>query len=72
MFSADGGVPTAADRILGSRLGTYAVELLRKGKSGVMAGDIGGKLVATPFEQCIRRSKPIDKQMLKIAAILAT
>ena len=38
----------------------------------VLAGDIGGKLVATPFEQCIRRSKPIDKQMLKIAAILAT
>jgi len=66
-----GGSPTAADRLLGSRLGAYAVELLSKGNSGVMAGDINHKLVATPLCHTTTRHKNIDKVMLKLAESLA-
>jgi len=67
-----GGAPTAADRLLGSRLGAFAVELLCKGKSGVMAGEVNHKPIAVPFEHAIKRTKPIDKDLLRIADILAT
>ena len=67
-----GGSPTASDRLLGSRLGGYAVELLRRGKSGVMAGEINHKLVAVSFAQAVGRRKPIGKDLVKLATILAT
>jgi 6-phosphofructokinase 1 len=66
-----GGMPGASDRILASRLGTAAVELLCRGEYGVLAGIINGKLAATPLSEVVAKKKPLDPDMLKMAKILA-
>lgn len=66
-----GGDPTCADRVLGSRLGVAAVEGLLNGKSQVMAGIRSNKVVYTPFEEAIQKHNTINKELIRIAQILA-
>lgn len=61
-----GGAPTAADRLLGTKLGGYAVDLFLEGRTGVMAGEVGGQLVATPFRETFERKKPLDDYLLRL------
>ena len=49
-----GGNPTPEDRLLASRLGKYAVDLLHDNVSGVACGIIGEKLVATPIGDALK------------------
>jgi len=46
-----GGSPTAFDRLLASRMGVKAVQLLLEGKSGVMVGLNNGKITPVPLEE---------------------
>ncbi|MDR3272491.1 MAG: 6-phosphofructokinase [Flavobacteriaceae bacterium] len=66
-----GGTPTVADRVLASRLGLAAVEGLMEGKSNVMAGIQSNKVVFTPIEEAIKKQNEIDKDLIKLADILA-
>jgi len=66
-----GGAPTARDRILATKLGAYAVDVLDEGKSDVMVGEVRGELVATPFAESAMRKKPLDAYLLKLIPILA-
>lgn len=66
-----GGTPTAFDRLLGTRLGSAAVEALVDGKRSVMAGLISNEVVLTPFEQIWNSKKEPDLGLLKLARILA-
>jgi len=66
-----GGSPTAADRVLASRLGLAAVEGLLAGKTGVMAGIINRSLVYTPFEDTISKKKPVNKDLIRMIDILS-
>jgi 6-phosphofructokinase 1 len=66
-----GGAPTSTDRILGTRLGVFAVESLIKGESGKMAGEISGKLVLTPFEETWMKKKTIDEKYMDLVKILS-
>ncbi len=66
-----GGSPNAADRVLASQMGYYAVEGLLAGKSGVMAGIVNNKIKYTSFKDAINKVKPLDKEMVKMAEILA-
>ena len=52
-----GGVPSAADRVLASRMGAYAVELLHKGHSGRCIGIQRGELVHHDIIECIEHMK---------------
>ncbi|MEQ2006603.1 MAG: 6-phosphofructokinase [Limisphaerales bacterium] len=61
-----GGTPTAADRLLGTKLGGYAVDLFLEGRTGVMAGEVGGQLVATPLRETFERRKPLDDYLLRL------
>ena len=67
-----GGTPTAADRILGTALGAYSVQLIHEGKTGVMAGRVAGKLVATPLAETWQKKKPVDPWLVKLVPMLAT
>lgn len=67
-----GGIPTARDRMLASRLGVAAVDALMDGQSGVMVGDIHGKISFTPLVETWTKRKSIDKDLWKLASILAT
>jgi 6-phosphofructokinase 1 len=56
-----GGTPTARDRVLASRLGTAAVDILVEG-GGMMAGESGGAVVHVPLRDtwAKRRATPAD------------
>lgn len=67
-----GGSPTAADRVLATKLGAYAVDLLQQGATGMMAGEVNGELCAIPFADAVARKKPLDEFLLKIHPELST
>ena len=66
-----GGSPTAMDRVLASRMGHSAVQSLMRGESGVALGIINDKIIFTPFKEAIHKSKPLNKQLIRMAEILA-
>lgn len=66
-----GGAPGAFDRILASRLGSRAAELLIDGTSGVLVGQKASKLTTTPHEEIAGKTKPIDLDLLRLAEVLA-
>ncbi len=66
-----GGSPTAFDRLLASRLGNGAIELLLQGGSGKRVGLIGGKVDFTPLDQVAGRRKPLDLKLFEMANVLA-
>ncbi|MCK4241189.1 MAG: 6-phosphofructokinase, partial [Candidatus Atribacteria bacterium] len=66
-----GGSPSAFDRLLASRLGAKAVELLFKGETGKMVGLIGNKIEATDLEVVLSQQKTIDQDLYDLALVLA-
>ncbi len=66
-----GGNPTCMDRVLASRLGVAGVEGLLEGRTNVMAGLRSNKVVYTPIEEAIKKHNEIDKELIKVAKILA-
>lgn len=66
-----GGEPTCADRVLASRLGVAAVEGLMEGRSSVMAGIRSNNVVYTSFDDAIVKHNKINKELIRIADILA-
>jgi 6-phosphofructokinase 1 len=66
-----GGSPSTLDRVLASVLGFTAVEALMAGKSGVMVGIKNNNVDYTPFAEAIAKSKPLNKDLLRMAHILA-
>jgi 6-phosphofructokinase 1 len=66
-----GGVPTAGDRMLATRLGAAAVDQLAGGKSGVVVGMQGGRITTTPLADVAGRTKPPDLALLELARTLA-
>ncbi|MEM6700725.1 MAG: 6-phosphofructokinase, partial [Bacteroidota bacterium] len=66
-----GGAPTALDRLLASRLGFEAVEKLVNGKKNIALGLVKNEVVETTFEDAISKQKPINKDLLRMADILA-
>ncbi|HGH0866954.1 TPA: 6-phosphofructokinase, partial [Staphylococcus pseudintermedius] len=60
-----GGSPTGADRVLASRLGGYAVELLLNGETAKGVGIKDNRLVATNFDEIFNTSeRQINQRML--------
>lgn len=66
-----GGSPTAIDRNLASRLGFAAVDFLRQGQCDAMAGEINGKIVATPMKETFSNRHHLDKSLIEVQKILA-
>jgi len=66
-----GGAPTARDRLLASRMGAKAADLLLDGANGVMVGVSGSVPVAVPMEKVLSGRKPLDMELYRLAQILA-
>lgn len=66
-----GGTPTAYDRILASRLGAKAVELLMSGEVCRMAGIVSGEIVSVDLDKVIAGKKNVDMEMYRLAGILS-
>jgi 6-phosphofructokinase 1 len=66
-----GGTPTAFDRIIASKMGYRAVELLLEGNSERAIGVKDNDIVDMDFEEALSAKKSFDKEMLNIASILS-
>lgn len=66
-----GGIPTAYDRILASRLGTAAVQALADEAPGTMVGVRGDKVELVPLEEVVGHKRELDPEIYKMAEILA-
>jgi len=66
-----GGIPSAADRVLATRLGAAAIDTLASGRHGVLAGIMRGDSVATPLAEITGRTRPADASMLELARVMA-
>lgn len=53
-----GGSPSPNDRVLASRMGDKAVELLMKGIGGQCVSIVGGEIVSIPIEEALQAPKP--------------
>ncbi len=67
-----GGKPSARDRVLASRLGSAAVDGLIHGEKGVSVGIVNNEIVYTPFNEAIKKNKPITEGLVQLAKILST
>jgi len=69
-----GGIPSAADRLLTTRLGAKAAELLAAGTYNVLVAVRGGECVPVPLEEVAGRKKlvPLDHHWIDTARRLGT
>lgn len=64
-----GGSPTVFDRLLATRLGVFAVELIRDGKFGMMAALQGNRIVAVPLNDAVAYNRRAPADLLELAKI---
>ena len=64
-----GGTPTAFDRVLGTRFGIKAMELVLKKDYGKMASLQGNKIVAVSLDAAVSELKTVDMELYNIAKI---
>ncbi|NLL54887.1 MAG: 6-phosphofructokinase [Clostridiales bacterium] len=64
-----GGSPSPYDRVLATRLGVRAAELIRDGKYGVTVGVSGQEIVDNPLDEVAGKTKfvPVDHQLVRTA-----
>ncbi|SEC91609.1 6-phosphofructokinase [Tenacibaculum sp. MAR_2009_124] len=67
-----GGSPSCFDRVLASRLGVKAVELLIDGQSNLMVGLQNNQVVATDLEKAIKGIQEINMELLRVSDIMTT
>ncbi len=64
-----GGSPTLFDRLLATRLGVAAVNLLNEGQDGYMVAFQGNKVVPVELERIAGRIKEVDLELYELAKI---
>jgi len=66
-----GGAPTAQDRIMASRLGAAAVDMLIKEETNKMVGMVHNQVQSFPIEEALEGSKEVDEGIYELAHILS-
>lgn len=66
-----GGTPTALDRIIASKMGALAVELLLQKQSNLMTGIVGGKTITVALDEAVNKEKAFDINTFNLAKILS-
>ncbi|MDA8234886.1 MAG: 6-phosphofructokinase [Clostridia bacterium] len=66
-----GGSPTAFDRVLASRMGAKAVEVLMAGENNKMIGIVAGEIKTFDIGEALSQKKTIDMEVYNLANILA-
>jgi 6-phosphofructokinase 1 len=66
-----GASPTAADRLLASRLGGAASDALLAGEHGILVGWQHGEVATAPLADVVKRTKSLDPELLRLAGVLA-
>lgn len=66
-----GGSPTAADRILASRLGAAAIEAIIDEQRNIMVGVVNDKVVYVPFNKAIKHEKKLDHSLIHVLELVS-
>ena len=66
-----GGIPTAYDRILASRMGYAAIEALMEGQRNIMIGIKNDEIVYVPISRAVKKNKPINEELISVLNILS-
>ncbi|UCC58129.1 MAG: 6-phosphofructokinase [Candidatus Bathyarchaeum sp.] len=66
-----GGSPTAYDRVLATRYGIAAIDLVYNGQFGQMVALRGNKIVSVPLKDVIGKRKTVDLELYEIAKIFS-
>jgi 6-phosphofructokinase 1 len=64
-----GGVPSAFDRVLGTRFGVYAVDMVKEGKFGKMCAIKSNTITDIPISEAISRLKTVDLEIYNVAKV---
>ncbi|HDL04106.1 MAG TPA: ATP-dependent 6-phosphofructokinase [candidate division Zixibacteria bacterium] len=64
-----GGTPTAFDRVLATRFGVKAIDLVRQGKFGNMVALQANKIVPFPLAKVIAQTKTVDPELVETAEV---
>jgi len=64
-----GGSPTAFDRVLGTRFGVKAVELVKEKKFGKMVALSGNRIIDVTIDEAVGTLKTVDKELYEIAKV---
>ncbi len=67
-----GGSPSCFDRVLASRLGVKAVELLLDGKTNLMVGLKDNIVISTDIKEAISGGHSINYELLRVSDIITT
>src|ERR1700716_3568433 len=59
-----GGSPSAFDRVLATRYGIGAIDMVHRGEFGRMAGLGANKIVSIPLKEAISRNRVVDDEMI--------
>lgn len=70
-YTQRGGSPTARDRMLASRMGYKAIELLKENSVSKAIGIRGTEIVHCDLEEALQMKKEIDKTYMELADILS-
>jgi len=62
-----GGSPTAHDRVLATRFGVYATDMVHQGDYGKMAALQGNRIVAVPLSEATSKLKTVDPELYNLA-----
>ena len=65
-----GGSPSAQDRILGSRFGARAVELLKEDTYGRAIGIRENRIIDVPFSEAVGHPQPLNRPLMDLVGIL--
>ena len=63
-----GGSPNAFDRVLATRFGIAAIDLVHEGKFGEMVAIQGNAIVSVPLKDVVGKLKTVDLKLYEIAA----
>ena len=67
-----GGSPSCFDRVLASRLGVKAVEILMDNKTNLMVGLKNNIVITTDLEEAITGGHSINSELLRVSDIMST
>ena len=62
-----GGTPSAFDRVLATRYGLGAIDMVHRGEFGHMAALRGNKIISVPLAEAVSSNRKVDKEILDAA-----
>jgi len=64
-----GGTPTAFDRMLGTRYGVCAIDLVNQGKFGHFTALKGDRIIAVPLSEMAGKTRTVDSELYGMAEV---